>query len=63
MTNLILESNAYVYICGDGCHMAKDVTNTLIEIIQENSNLSITEIQKLFEVMKQRRRFLLDIWS
>mmetsp|Transcript_770 Transcript_770/g.765 ORF Transcript_770/g.765 Transcript_770/m.765 type:complete len:799 (+) Transcript_770:68-2464(+) len=63
LTDLILESNAYVYICGDGCHMAKDVTNTLMQIIEENSNLTQAEIQKLFESMKQRRRFLLDIWS
>lgn len=43
--------------------MAKDVTNTLMQIIEENSNLTQAEIQKLFESMKQRRRFLLDIWS
>lgn len=63
VANLILKQNAYVYICGDGCHMAKDVTRTIIEILNEHGSITEIEAEKMIECMKQRRRFVLDIWS
>jgi sulfite reductase (NADPH) flavoprotein alpha-component len=63
LADLILNQNAYVYICGDGCHMAKDVTRTITEVLHEHGKLSPQEAEKLLDCMKQRRRFVLDIWS
>lgn len=63
VARLILQENAYVYICGDGCHMAKDVTRTLIEILHKHGSVTELEAEKIIECMKQKRRFVLDIWS
>jgi sulfite reductase alpha subunit-like flavoprotein len=43
--------------------MAKDVTRTLIDVIHEHGGVTTQEAERIVDCMKQRRRFLLDIWS
>mmetsp|Transcript_3533 Transcript_3533/g.5506 ORF Transcript_3533/g.5506 Transcript_3533/m.5506 type:complete len:693 (-) Transcript_3533:341-2419(-) len=63
IANLILQRCAYVYICGDGGKMAKDVTRTLMDILSEHGQMSDSDAEKTLECMRSRRRFVLDIWS
>lgn len=60
---LLLTCNAYVYICGDGNQMAKDVTNALARILQEHGDLSEESAQEFLDDMRSRRRLLMDVWS
>ena len=60
---LIMEQNAYVYICGDGNQMAKDVDSTLHEILMQHSTLSHADVKAALIDMRQRRRYVFDIWS
>ena len=63
MADSILIHGGYVYICGDGNHMAKDVTKVLVEILSEHGNIPPKEAQAVLDNMRARRRFVLDIWS
>lgn len=63
LANLILHQNAYLYICGDGNSMAKDVTKALLDILMQHGSLSSLDATNTLDEMKLRRRFVLDIWS
>lgn len=64
---LILNQCAYVYICGDGNKMAKDVEAAIVEILVSHGSVhgvnSEAEAKAILTDMRQRRRFVLDIWS
>ena len=65
MRDLILREEAYVFVCGDGAHMAKDVHKTLLSIITngggkyENEN----DAEALLREMTREGRYVRDIWS
>ena len=63
IARLILEKNGYVFICGDGNHMAKDVNRVLLEVLSEFGDMTIERAAEVLAEMKLRRRYLLDIWS
>jgi sulfite reductase (NADPH) flavoprotein alpha-component len=73
---MIVEESAFIYICGDGTKMAKDVQAILREILieyyqeknekvkEENGKKNVEEIvNQYWNELKTRRRLLLDIWS
>jgi sulfite reductase alpha subunit-like flavoprotein len=63
VAEFILKRGGYVYICGDGSGMAKDVTKVLVEVLSEHGGLPVREAEAVLADMKTRRRFVLDIWS
>jgi len=63
MARLLVNEGAYVYVCGDGNHMAKDVNTALLQILQEHAGMSeACAIEKIAN-LKLKRRYLQDIWS
>lgn len=63
LASSILQDGAYVYICGDGTAMARDVTKAIKQALVEHGPLSEAQADEVINDMKQRRRFVLDIWS
>lgn len=66
IVDLILNHNASIYICGDGNQMAKDVQNTIVELLQSSTSSNIKNQEDALHhmnEMKLQQRFLLDIWS
>ena len=63
LARYILHEGGYVYICGDGNSMAKDVYAAIKHILQEHGNLSEEQAEQTLEDLKLRRRYILDIWS
>jgi len=63
MASLILNMGGYVYICGDGNKMAKDVHSALVSMLSVHGNLTAPEAEKVLSEMKSRRKYVLDIWS
>ena len=59
----ILHEGGYVYICGDGNSMAKDVYAAIRHVLQEHGSLSEEQAEETLEDLKLRRRYILDIWS
>lgn len=64
LSKLLVEDGGYLYICGDGNNMAKDVQKSLVQIIVDhNEGMTTDKAEDMIADLKLRRRFVLDIWS
>lgn len=57
-----LESGAYLYVCGDAQHMAKDVDAALLRIIQEQGGKSEQEAKLYVKQLRAQKRYLRDVY-
>ncbi|WP_332697788.1 assimilatory sulfite reductase (NADPH) flavoprotein subunit [Halalkalibacter lacteus] len=57
-----LEEGAVIYICGDEKHMAHDVHNTLIEIIEQEGSMSREKAESYIATMQQEKRYQRDVY-
>ncbi len=57
-----LENGASVYICGDEKHMAHDVHNTLITILEQEGGKSTEEAVAYLNDMQQQKRYQRDVY-
>jgi len=66
---LILQQGAFVFICGDGRHMAPDVHAALVRIVAnaceggDIASVKETKAAELLATMKHEGRYVADIWS
>ncbi len=60
---LLGEQRGYFYICGDAKRMAADVTKTLEHIAVEEGHLSASDAQQWLKNLRNKGRFLEDVWS
>lgn len=61
--DLIVKRSGFVFVCGDGAAMAKDVQATLLVILQEQGGLSVEQASALLDEMAKQGRYVRDIWS
>ncbi|MFT4863319.1 MAG: cytochrome P450/NADPH-cytochrome P450 reductase [Pseudohongiellaceae bacterium] len=59
----LLQSNAVIYICGDGAMMEPDVRNTLIQLYMEETNVPQQQGQAWLEQLGREGRYVLDVWA
>lgn len=59
----LLQEDGYIYVCGDAKNMAKDVHDTLVEIISKEARVDRLEAVKTLASLKQASRYLQDVWS
>lgn len=57
-----LERGAHLYICGDANRMAKDVHQTLIEIIAEHGKLSTEQAEDYLKSLRSNKRYQKDVY-
>lgn len=57
-----LEEGAVVYICGDEKNMARDVHNTLVEIIAKEGGMSSEKAEDYLTGMQQQKRYQRDVY-
>jgi len=57
-----LERGAHLYICGDANRMAKDVHNTLVEIISEHGKLSAEQAEDYLKALRSNKRYQKDVY-
>ncbi len=60
---LIYEHEAFVYVCGDGAKMSKDVLQCLAECLAEQYSLSLEHASKYLLDMIKTKRYKQDIWA
>jgi len=59
-----IANGAYIYVCGDARHMAKDVHQTLIEIVGEQGGMTLEAAAEYVNsgLMKTEKRYLRDVY-
>ncbi|MEH7493736.1 assimilatory sulfite reductase (NADPH) flavoprotein subunit [Neobacillus niacini] len=57
-----LQEGAHIYICGDEKHMAHDVHQTLIDIIEKEGSLGREEAEAYLAEMQQQKRYQRDVY-
>ena len=57
-----LQEGAYIYVCGDANHMAKDVEAALHKIIKEHGNCCEEEAKSSLKQLKKEKRYLKDVY-
>ena len=57
-----LERGAYLFVCGDAEHMAKDVDIALREIIERHGDMTADEVGAYVENLKREKRYLRDVY-
>ena len=60
--DLIHKLGAYIYICGDAKHMAKDVQKILEKILSEHGALTAEEGRNYLKELRKGKRLLLDVY-
>uniref|UniRef100_A0A7S3GER8 FAD-binding FR-type domain-containing protein n=1 Tax=Palpitomonas bilix TaxID=652834 RepID=A0A7S3GER8_9EUKA len=63
LINFVLENDAYIYICGDGAAMAKDVEDTLISLLEEHGKMAKEKAVAKLREWKNYGRYVKDVWS
>jgi sulfite reductase (NADPH) flavoprotein alpha-component len=57
-----LEKGAYFYVCGDKQYMAKDVHQTLLDIIQKEGQITPEEAEGYLKSMQNQGRYQRDVY-
>ena len=57
-----LESGAHLYICGDADRMAKDVHNTLVDVIVEQGGLTAEQAEDYLKSLRSNKRYQKDVY-
>ncbi|XP_067687349.1 methionine synthase reductase-like [Haliotis asinina] len=61
--DLIEKQDAVVYVSGDAHNMAKDVTNTFIQILKEYRGMSDADATAYLMKMRLHKKYLEDVWT
>lgn len=57
-----LEKGAHFYVCGDASRMAKDVNDTLLDIISKQGNKTPEEAAEYLKALKTDQRYQRDVY-
>ena len=57
-----LQDGAFVYVCGDGSHMAKDVDKTLHRIAEQQGGMSQDNAETYIHTIKEQHRYQKDVY-
>ncbi|KAM6157066.1 methionine synthase reductase [Erethizon dorsatum] len=63
VARVLLHENGCIYVCGDAKNMAKDVNDSLVEIVSKELGVDKLEAMKTLATLKEEKRYLQDIWS
>lgn len=57
-----LEQGAYLYVCGDANHMAKDVQDALVQIVIEHGAKSEEQAEQYISDLRRAKRYQKDVY-
>ena len=57
-----LEHGAHLYICGDANRMAKDVHQTLLEVISSQGKLTVEQAEEYLKDLRISKRYQKDVY-
>ncbi|KAK9509068.1 hypothetical protein O3M35_006467 [Rhynocoris fuscipes] len=62
LVNLLINNDAYLFICGDALNMAKDVQEVIVNSISEVQGISNEEAINLLKDLENQGRYVKDVW-
>uniref|UniRef100_A0A8C8RX08 Methionine synthase reductase n=1 Tax=Pelusios castaneus TaxID=367368 RepID=A0A8C8RX08_9SAUR len=63
VARVLLKERGCFYVCGDARHMAKDVNDTLVDILSIDAGVDKLEAMKILATLRQEKRYLQDVWT
>ncbi|KAJ7338354.1 hypothetical protein JRQ81_011345 [Phrynocephalus forsythii] len=60
---ILLQEKGYFYLCGDAKNMAKEVNDTLVDILISEKGVDKLEALKILATLRDEKRYLQDIWA
>jgi sulfite reductase (NADPH) flavoprotein alpha-component len=57
-----LQEGAFLYVCGDASNMAKDVDRALLQIAQDQGDLTLDDAELYMQALKDDRRYQRDVY-
>ncbi|XP_048371524.1 methionine synthase reductase [Sphaerodactylus townsendi] len=63
VTRILLEQRGYLYVCGDAKNMAKEVNDTLADILISERGDDKLGALKTLATLRDEKRYLQDIWA
>ncbi|XP_029445878.1 methionine synthase reductase isoform X2 [Rhinatrema bivittatum] len=63
IAKVLVKERGYFYVCGDGKHMAKDVTEALMEILSTELSVDKLEALKILAMLREEKRYVEDVWA
>ena len=57
-----LEEGAYLYLCGDGTHLAPDIQTTLVSIIGQQRDCSPEDAGEYLAALRRDHRYHIDVY-
>ena len=59
----LLQQRAYFYVCGDAANMAREVNDTLSQIICDNRGVDKKKADDIVKGMRASGQYQEDVWS
>ncbi len=63
LAQLLLRTEARVYVCGDATSLAKDVQTALEQVLERGGGLSEGAARLQVQHWRERRRLVFDVWA
>lgn len=60
---MILEEDAYIFVCGDAASMARDVLSVIVDSIAKYKDITKTDAQKIVMELQAAGRYKEDTWT
>jgi sulfite reductase (NADPH) flavoprotein alpha-component len=57
-----IQSGAYIYVCGDATHMAKDVNQALLSIIEKQGGKNSEQAEQYLNELRKAKRYQKDVY-
>lgn len=57
VVNELLETNGYIYVCGDAKYMARDVQNSFVEILTDERGIHESQSKEILKDMRASSRY------
>lgn len=57
-----IQEGAHIYVCGDANRMAKDVENTLLELVAEHGGMDTEQADEFLSELRFERRYQRDVY-
>lgn len=57
-----LQEGAHIYVCGDAQKMAKDVEQSILQLIEEQANMNVEQAEEYMNQLRIEKRYQRDIY-